>query len=102
MSKPISPDAIGAEQAVQFPAAVFDAFNAEIASRFSNDRATVLQAAVVTRLVAGGAFTRKEIFESGYLNIEEAYRAAGWDVEYDKPGYNESGEAKFVFTRARR
>ena len=96
MSKPIRPDDIGSAKAEYIPAAVFDAFNAEIAARFSNGTARVSQARIVDRLVSGGAL-RSEIFESGWLNIEEVYSAAGWIVNYDKPGFNESGEAYFEF-----
>lgn len=100
MSKPITPDEVGAAKVVHIPAAVFDAFNAEIAKEFTSGAATVKQAAVVERLVAGG-MKRSEIFHAGWLNVEEAYRAAGWQVEYDKPGYNETGEAYFKFRPAR-
>jgi len=40
---------------------------------------------------------RAEIFDKGWLNVEEVYRAAGWAVEYDKPGFNESYSATFTF-----
>lgn len=33
-----------------------------------------------------------------WLNFEGAYRRAGWKVEFDKPGYNESYPATFKFT----
>lgn len=96
MSKPIRPEEVGAAKAVVIPAAVFDAFNAEIAARFEHDTATVKQEAVVARLENGG-ISRREIFDRGWLNVEEAYRAAGWKVVYDKPGFNETGEAYFTF-----
>ncbi len=32
-----------------------------------------------------------------WLNVEELYRAQGWTVTYDKPGYNESYPATFTF-----
>ena len=100
MSKPITPDEVGAAKVVHTPAAVFDAFNAEIAKEFTSGAAKVKQNAVMERLVAGG-LQRSEVFVMGWLNIEEAYRAAGWQVEYDKPGYNETGEAYFTFRPAR-
>ncbi len=96
MSKPITPQEVGAAKVAHIPAAVFDAFNAEIARHFTNGSATVRQEAVERRLIEGG-LPRSEIFEAGWLNVEEAYRSAGWKVEYDKPGYNETGEATFKF-----
>lgn len=97
MSKPITPKEVGAAKIVVIPGAVFDAFNAEIARQFANGKATVKQNDVVQRLVDGG-MQRSEIFSSGWLNVETAYEDAGWRVYYDKPGFNETGEAYFEFT----
>lgn len=41
--------------------------------------------------------TRNELFEKHYLDIEETYREAGWFVEFDKPGYNETYKPYFTF-----
>jgi hypothetical protein len=41
---------------------------------------------------------RGEIFHRGWLDVEDAYRAEGWTVVYDKPGYNESYAASFTFS----
>lgn len=98
MSKPIRPDEIGNNKAALIPAAVFDAFNAEITLRFDEGSAQVMQDAVVRRLVDGG-MNRSEIFSAGWLNVEDAYREAGWRVTYQKPGFNEVGEAFFTFSR---
>lgn len=43
--------------------------------------------------------TREQIYENRWLDIEDSYRAVGWHVEYDKPGYCESYEATFTFKR---
>lgn len=100
MSKPVRPEDIADAKTVQIPAAVFDAFNAEIALRYDNGWAKVKQAAVVERLVNGG-MQRSEIFSAGWLNVEEAYRGVGWDVWYEKPGFNESGDSFFEFRKRR-
>lgn len=96
MSKPITPAEVGSAKAVHIPAAVFDAFNAEIAKQFSHGSALVRQNAVVHRLTEGG-MQASEILEAGWLNVEAAYEEAGWKVTYDKPGYNEPGVAVFKF-----
>lgn len=98
MTKPIRPEDIGAAKVENFPAAVFDAFNAEITAKFQAGMARIRQDVVVQRLIDGG-FKRQEIFDAGWLNVEDAYRAAGWKVNYDKPGFNEIGEAYFEFIR---
>ena len=96
--KPISPDEIGAAKRQHIPDAVFEAFNAEIALKFDNNRAKVSQKDILARLEASG-MNRAEIFEKGYLYVEEAYRMEGWEVSYDKPGYNENYDAIFEFKR---
>jgi len=97
MSKPIKPFEVGAAKGAVIPAAVFDAFNAEIALRFDVHSAVVKQAAVVARLTKGG-MKASEIYQAGWLNVEQAYRDAGWTVVYERPSYNESGDAVFTFS----
>lgn len=95
--KPITPAEAAAAKGQYMPAAVFEAFNAEIAIRFAIGRAIVPQEAIVSRL-EGAGFKRREIFDASWLNVESAYEAAGWKVSYTKPGYNESGDAYFEFS----
>lgn len=97
MSKPFTPAEVAGAKRDYIPGAVFDAFNAEIAKRCDSGRATVSQESVLVRLLAAG-LNRREVFDQGWLNIEDAYRDAGWTVTYSKPGYNESGDAYFEFT----
>jgi hypothetical protein len=40
--------------------------------------------------------------DPNWLNFESMYREQGWKVEYDKPGYNETYEAFWVFKAASR
>lgn len=113
MSKPISPSDIPSYKAVSFPNYVFDAFNELIAINFSDGTADILQKDVVALMLQkanvgidpdesfGGynaGLTKGQILSLGYLNVEEVYRAQGWKVSYDKPGYNESYDALFRFT----
>ena len=100
MTKPISPDELGAYQQKTFPPGVFEAFNELIASKWTGCSATVKQDDVISLITAKtGGYSRSHIFSQGWLNVEEAYRAQGWDVEYDKPAYNESYDASFTFKR---
>jgi hypothetical protein len=39
------------------------------------------------------------IFKEKWLDLEPFYRAAGWKVVYDKPGWNETGAATFEFSK---
>lgn len=93
---PMSPAELMERQTQQIPDEVYIAFNALISQRIMNGRATVLQNEVMSVLERQG-MNRREVFKNHWLDVEESYREKGWKVEYDKPGYNESGEAYFVF-----
>lgn len=99
--RPITPSEVGREQAKNVPDAVIEVFNRLIAQNYVNGSATIKQGDVVALLLAKG-FDRHEIFDKDWLSIEEAYRSAGWQVSYDKPGYNETYPATFKFKRSRK
>ncbi len=96
---PIRPDEIAKQKKNDFPDTVFLAFNEHIAKKFTNKSAVVFQDDIVADIAQRLGITVQAIFENGWLNVEEIYREAGWEVEYDKPGYNESGQAFFRFTQ---
>jgi len=86
--RPLRPDEVAEQQIKQFPAEVMEAFNELIAEKASADYCTILQRDVVTRMISKG-LKRQDIFNKGYLNVEEAFRRAGWTVKYDAPvGYS--------------
>lgn len=96
--KPLSPFEASAKRV--FPDEVIEAFNELISENLLSSSATVRQDAAVTRIMAKMPnVTRAQVFDRGWLNVEDVYRAEGWEVEYDKPGYNESYAAHFTFTR---
>lgn len=97
---PITPAQVSRKKAKLIPEAILNIFNEEIAKDFDGQSATVSQDQVVSRLVAKG-FIRDEIFDNKWLDIEEAYKTAGWNVRYDKPGFNEEYQATFTFSKKR-
>ena len=117
MSKAISPKQVAAKKAESFPDYVFDAFNELIAENFSAGSAKVTQDKAVQRILDkanagisdqelddefggyGRSLSRAQLFERGYLNIEEVYRAQGWDVDYHKAYafMNDMGPSYFTF-----
>lgn len=99
--RPIRPDEVAEVVSSSIPSEVFDIFNKHIALNFSNGHsAEIRQEDIISDLVETGNFTRSTLFNKGYLNVEPAYRKAGWKVRYDKPAYNETYDAYFEFTKA--
>jgi len=102
--KPITPAEAKVQRVNAVPAQVLEAFNELITENLCNGSATVTQKDAVARIQSkinqtlGNEYTHQQICDRGWLNIEDIYRAAGWKVEYDKPGYNETYGATFEFT----
>ncbi|HET8688481.1 MAG TPA: hypothetical protein VFM18_17860 [Methanosarcina sp.] len=107
--KPIRPSEVAVKKMQQFPDFVIEAFNQLIAENYNDGArsAVVKQDDAVKRILelATSSFvsdltpvTRDTVYDKGWLNIEEIFKAAGWKVTYDKPAYNESYPAKFEFT----
>ena len=96
----ISPKDITAHKQNSIPEFVFDAFNKLIAADFSGSVATVKQNAVIEQILASQIdIDRQTIFSNRWLDIEDVYEQAGWKVVYDKPGYNETYEAYWMFKK---
>ena len=98
---PIKPSEVSAKKIESLPAKVFQVFNRLIGESWNGYSATVMQGVAADMVAEALRLTRGEVFDRHLLDVEDAYREAGWYVEYDKPGYNESYEASFRFTRAK-
>lgn len=95
MPGPISPQDI--DNTKNIPEEVFEVVNALLEKNFSRGRAVIFEADIVSTLVTRYNYSRDQIYGNHWLDFEEAYRDNGWEVKYDKPGYNESYEPSFEF-----
>lgn len=98
MIEPIRPEEIAFKKLIQIPDIVMESFNYFIAKGMSEGRSVVWQEDIVSR-ITGSGHSRHEIFANNWLDVEDIYRNAGWEVGYEKPGYNETGKAFFSFSR---
>lgn len=97
---PISPDDVGAVKTKNIPEWVFDVWDKLIAAAWDGRSSTIRQDTAKAALhAANPGDPPVSIFDTGWLDIEPSYRAVGWSVVYDKPGYNESYEASFTFRK---
>jgi hypothetical protein len=99
----IDPKEANRKKSASIPKYVLDAFNELIVANLKDGIAEVGQEEAIDLIMkkAPAGTTRNSLFDRNYLDVEEAFEAAGWKVEYDKPGYCEEGEASFTF-RAKR
>lgn len=113
--RPITPAVAKKKKSSHIPDFVIETFNDLIVKNMRHDSSRVTQKEAVEALVrkmmvstsnsldedsdSKVTLFTNQIFDEGYLDVEPIFREAGWDVEYDKPGYNESYGAYFIFTK---
>lgn len=85
MKGPIKPSEVQGQKDATLPSEVYDVFNALIVKAWDGREAVVLQKDAVARLKDVMKVSRQHVFDSDWLDVEEAYRKAGWKVKYDKP-----------------
>lgn len=104
-TRPITPEEVTSRKGPLFPKYVIEAFNTLIARNYSSGSSTVSQNEVIEEILKGAKqdgkteLTREDIFKRHYLDVEDVFEEAGWEVEYDKPGYDETYEATFTFRK---
>lgn len=96
---PISPSDVAAHKLSTFPDVVIDTWNKAIAVSWNGYSAKIVQTEITDKLASVLNTTRSNVFSSGYLEIEDIYRKAGWKVSYDKPSYCEDYDAYFTFSK---
>lgn len=101
-TKPMNPSEVVLAKTNSIPGEVFEAFNELIAAHWDGMESRVTQSEalkLVVKKFKSANVTSTVMFDNGWLDVEESYRSQGWIVEYDKPGYNESYEAFFIFRK---
>lgn len=100
--RPITPAEVVGLKRSSIPAAVFDGFNAMIASSWDGREATFsMKDAEEAILALDKSLKSDQLYDNGWMDVEPIYRREGWSVEFEKPGYCESGEAMFTFKKRR-
>lgn len=97
MVKPVTPKKATKNKKDAIPNAVIRVFNHLIEKHLSNGVAVVPQKEAVKLIVYELQISEQEVFDQGHLDIEDIFEDAGWNVYYDKPGYNEKYEPTFIF-----
>ncbi len=87
------------KSSVKLPPEVFQVFNDLIKEDWDGSQATVLQDEAAERIAKALGISRSKVFDKHLLDVEGFYEEAGWDVVYDKPGYNEDYTAFFRFRK---
>jgi hypothetical protein len=97
--KPITPKEVQEMVDASLPGVVFEVFNKLIIKYWNGENsATIKQEEAALEIADAMSLSIQQVMSRGYLNIEQAYRKAGWSVVYDAPAYNEDYPATFKFT----
>lgn len=97
MTKPITPKE-AQSSAAPIPDAVIECFNELIRERLYESKARIKQCDAVARICSKMNVPASKVYANHWLDVERSFELAGWHVEYDKPGFNETYEAIFEFT----
>ena len=66
-------------------------------------QAVILQEEVIKRILSKyldePTITRETIYENDWLDVEDLFRDAGWQVVYDKPSGHDSYPTTFTFIK---
>lgn len=94
-----------ARQAVEdrvLPDFVIKAFNQLIADQGKSVRIVISQDKAMLKVLEiaeemGYHYSRQDIYNNKWMDVEDYYRKAGWHVEYYKPPYYDTSGAEFIF-----
>src|ERR1035441_11009935 len=101
--EPITPKQARQKMGTNIPPYVIKAVNDLISEnlRVHESSVTIRQCDILDRIINNllgtsgypprGTVTKQEICDKGWLDFEPLYERAGWNVKYDKPGFNEIG-----------
>ena len=98
MVTPIRPDQVEGRKQAAIPVELIAAVNDLIVKNWDGHQARVLAKDVVAAVA--DTYTAKELYANRWMDFEPTFREAGWEVKYDQPGYNETYDASYQFTRA--
>lgn len=96
--KPILPNEVQEVKNSMIPEGIIKIFNDLIVMKWNGYAASFTQDEAV-KLCEEAGFNMKQVYANKWLDIEPLYRSLGWNVKWDKPGYNDSYSAHWEFTK---
>ena len=100
MAKVYSPEDVLKKRVETIPDYVIDAFNDLLTENYQEDETIIEQEDIIRKILeysTDDELTRETIFKKHYLDIENLYRNNGWEVDYEKPAFDELFEPFFIF-----
>lgn len=98
MNGPITPAKVRELRVNIIPEEIFEAFNECILKYWDGSEAAFSLAEVSILAASKLDDGIGNLFKKKYFDVEEIYEKEGWKVIFERPGYNEPGEAMFYFS----
>ena len=98
--KVYTPEDVLKKRVGTIPDYVIDAFNDLLTENYQEDETIIEQEDIIRKILeysTDDELTRETIFKKHYLDIENLYRNNGWEVDYEKPAFDELFEPFFIF-----
>lgn len=96
MTKPLTPAEVMSSISQVIPDFVIDAVNYLLQKHYRGCTVTILQKDIEAEIKKRKGGIK---FEDWWLDFEPVYEKAGWRVKYDKPGFNETYDASYIFSK---
>jgi hypothetical protein len=99
---PIKPSEVVEKKLAAIPNEMIQAVNEMIVKHWDGHEATFKQDELIERYFViidkpNSQSNREILFENRFLNFEPIFEKEGWNVKYDKPGFNENYPSTFTF-----
>jgi hypothetical protein len=99
VTAPISPKDVESAKTARIPPEVIEAANELIAEKWNGYSALFTITELCERARPKLKMEPGSQFKTGQLDIEVVFRKAGWLVDYDNPGYNETYTGFWTFKK---
>lgn len=94
----LSPQEIMELKQEMTPPVVLDTVNRLLAENINQSGYATIKQDIILKALEATGLNRREIFDKHWLDFENQYREAGWEVTYNSPSYDESFDAYFNFS----
>lgn len=95
---PLTPEEVMNKRGREIPSVVITAVNNLLTKNFTGGSVSIKQDSVIEEIMRlDSNITRAQINDNKWLDFEPIFRSYGWEVDYDKPSFNETYDSIFKF-----
>ena len=96
--EPISPKDVVSYKEKVTPSIIIKTFNEVIAKAWNGSQAIIYPQEILTLIQP--FLSNEELEDLNLGGVITIYKEKGWDIEVDRPGYNENYRTKYTFSKS--